>query len=511
MSDTDGGGRSRDRADRRAGPPPARGRRPGRAGPPARGGPPARRGGGQPPPQGGRRAQAGPRPRGAPARDQGPAGPGGGAEREAELHAAGGARAHRRAPRRGGQAHPAAVRLRRGGRQERRRHRRRALQRPQDAGRTSTPTSRPTSSTAAPRWPSTRASTSSSPGRPSAAARSSPSRRSWRTACGRSSSGGPTRSGCASWPTPCAAPTCAPATRCSWTPGPGCCWRSCPGPRSRTCCSRRCPTSATSDIGGLDTQIEEIADAVELPFLHQELFAEHRLPAPKGILLYGPPGCGKTLIAKAVANSLAKKVADKTGDAKGRSYFINIKGPELLNKYVGETERQIRLVFQRAREKSEEGWPVIVFFDEMDSMFRTRGSGISLGHGVHDRAAAPGRDRRRGGAAQRHRDRGHEPRGPDRPRHPPPRPAGREDQDRAAERGRGPADLRPLPDVRDPAGRRRGRRARRGRRRRRGAEDDRVDGDGDVPGGRRTTGSSRSPTPTATRRSSSTRTSRPAP
>jgi proteasome-associated ATPase len=116
---------------------------------------------------------------------------------------------------------------------------------------------------------------------------------------------------------------------------------------------------------------------VELPFLYQDLFAEHQLPAPKGILLYGPPGCGKTLIAKAVANSLAKKVAEKTGGEKGRSYFINIKGPELLNKYVGETERQIRLVFQRAREKSEEGWPVIVFFDEMDSMFRTRGSGIS--------------------------------------------------------------------------------------------------------------------------------------
>ena len=137
------------------------------------------------------------------------------------------------------------------------------------------------------------------------------------------------------------------------------------------------PDISYTDIGGLDAQIEEIADAVELPFLHQDLFAEHRLPAPKGILLYGPPGCGKTLIAKAVANSLAKKVADKVGEGKGRSYFINIKGPELLNKYVGETERQIRLVFQRAREKSDEGWPVIVFFDEMDSMFRTRGSGIS--------------------------------------------------------------------------------------------------------------------------------------
>ncbi len=137
------------------------------------------------------------------------------------------------------------------------------------------------------------------------------------------------------------------------------------------------PNISYSDIGGLDFQIEQIADAVELPFLHADLFAEYQLPAPKGILLYGPPGCGKTLIAKAVANSLARKVASRTGDDKGRSYFINIKGPELLNKYVGETERQIRLIFERAREKSEEGWPVIIFFDEMDSMFRTRGTGIS--------------------------------------------------------------------------------------------------------------------------------------
>jgi proteasome-associated ATPase len=137
------------------------------------------------------------------------------------------------------------------------------------------------------------------------------------------------------------------------------------------------PDISYADVGGLDSQIEQIADAVELPFLHADLFAEHKLPAPKGILLYGPPGCGKTLIAKAVANSLAKKVAEAAGDSEARSYFLNIKGPELLNKYVGETERQIRLVFQRAREKSEEGWPVIVFFDEMDSMFRTRGTGIS--------------------------------------------------------------------------------------------------------------------------------------
>ncbi len=129
-------------------------------------------------------------------------------------------------------------------------------------------------------------------------------------------------------------------------------------------------------IGGLKGQIEQIRDAVELPYLHPELFLEHQLKPPKGVLLYGPPGCGKTLIAKAVANSLAKKVAAKTGQ-EGKSYFLNIKGPELLNKYVGETERHIRLVFQRAREKASEGTPVIVFFDEMDSLFRTRGSGVS--------------------------------------------------------------------------------------------------------------------------------------
>jgi proteasome-associated ATPase len=134
-----------------------------------------------------------------------------------------------------------------------------------------------------------------------------------------------------------------------------------------------------SDIGGLARQIEAIRDAVELPFLHAELFREHELRPPKGILLYGPPGCGKTLIAKAVANSLAKQVEKTQGDGDGhaKSYFLNIKGPELLNKYVGETERHIRLVFQRAREKASEGTPVIVFFDEMDSIFRTRGSGVS--------------------------------------------------------------------------------------------------------------------------------------
>lgn len=131
------------------------------------------------------------------------------------------------------------------------------------------------------------------------------------------------------------------------------------------------------DIGGLRDQINTIKDAVELPFLHPELFKEYELKPPKGILLYGPPGCGKTLIAKAVANSLAKKVSEISGVGEGRSYFLNIKGPELLNKFVGETERQIRIIFQRAREKASEGTPVIVFFDEMDSLFRTRGSGVS--------------------------------------------------------------------------------------------------------------------------------------
>ena len=137
------------------------------------------------------------------------------------------------------------------------------------------------------------------------------------------------------------------------------------------------PDVTYEQIGGLGSQIEVIRDAVELPYIHKERFARYNLAAPKGVLLYGPPGCGKTLIAKAVANSLAKAVAEQEGSGDTRSYFLNIKGPELLNKYVGETERQIRLIFQRAKEKSDQGVPVIVFFDEMDSLFRTRGTGVS--------------------------------------------------------------------------------------------------------------------------------------
>ncbi|HEY5648939.1 MAG TPA: proteasome ATPase [Nitrospiria bacterium] len=136
------------------------------------------------------------------------------------------------------------------------------------------------------------------------------------------------------------------------------------------------PDVGYDDIGGLKGQVEVIQDAVELPFLHPDLFAEHKLLPPKGILLYGPPGCGKTLIAKAVANSIAQKLGDRSGK-EVRSFFLHVKGPELLNKYVGESERQIREVFQKAKERAEEGFPVIVFFDEMDALFRTRGTGVS--------------------------------------------------------------------------------------------------------------------------------------
>ena len=137
------------------------------------------------------------------------------------------------------------------------------------------------------------------------------------------------------------------------------------------------PDISYADIGGLDTQIEAIRDAIEMPYLYPEEYKEFDLTPPKGVLLYGPPGCGKTLIARAVANCLAERIRQKSGREDIRGYFINIKGPELLNKYVGETERKIREVFQKARDKSREGFPVVIFFDEMDSLFRSRGMGIS--------------------------------------------------------------------------------------------------------------------------------------
>ena len=136
------------------------------------------------------------------------------------------------------------------------------------------------------------------------------------------------------------------------------------------------PEIAYADVGGLRAQIEAIADAVELPYLYADHYKEHKLTPPKGVLLYGPPGCGKTMIAKAVANSLAAKISETRGE-KIRGYFLNIKGPELLNKYVGETERKIREIFRKAKEKAAADVPVVVFFDEMDALFRTRGSGIS--------------------------------------------------------------------------------------------------------------------------------------
>lgn len=136
------------------------------------------------------------------------------------------------------------------------------------------------------------------------------------------------------------------------------------------------PNVTYDDIGGLGSQIEILRDSVELPYMHPEVFLEHKLRPPKGILLYGPPGCGKTLIAKAVANSLAKKIEERTGKVT-TAYFLNVKGPELLNKYVGETESKLREVFKKARDKASQDVPVVVFFDEMDSLFRMRGSGIS--------------------------------------------------------------------------------------------------------------------------------------
>ena len=160
------------------------------------------------------------------------------------------------------------------------------------------------------------------------------------------------------------------------TPRAATCWRSCRRAKSKTSSLEEVPDIGYEDIGGLGDQIEAIKDAVELPYLYGDYYKEHKLTPPKGVLLYGPPGCGKTMIAKAVANNLAEKISEKRGE-KIKGFFLNIKGPELLNKYVGETERKIREIFVKAKEKAAEDVPVIVFFDEMDALFRTRGTGIS--------------------------------------------------------------------------------------------------------------------------------------
>ena len=202
---------------------------------------------------------------------------------------------------------------------------------------------------------------------------------------------------------------CAPATRCCSRPGPATSTSASPRPRSRSSSSRRSPTSPTPTSAASARRSSRSATPSSCRYLHADLFREHQLRPPKGVLLYGPPGCGKTLIAKAVANSLAKKVAAKAGQGEApteaKSFFLNIKGPELLNKYVGETERHIRLVFQRAREKATEGMPVIVFFDEMDSIFRTRGSGVSTDVENTIVPQLLSRDRRRRGPGERHRHR----------------------------------------------------------------------------------------------------------
>ena len=161
-----------------------------------------------------------------------------------------------------------------------------------------------------------------------------------------------------------------------YDPRSGCVIEKLPKSEAEELVLEEVPDVDYAHIGGLQHELEQVRDAVELPFLHPALFSEFKLSAPKGVLLYGPPGCGKTLIAKAVANSIAKKLGHLTGK-EVRSYFLHVKGPELLNKYVGESERQVREVFKKAKERAADGNPVIVFFDEMDALFRTRGTGIS--------------------------------------------------------------------------------------------------------------------------------------
>ena len=351
------------------------------------------------------------------------------------------------------------------------RHGRHLHRRPQAAGRGLPVDRRRGARSGARRSCSTTRSTSSTRSVTSAPARSSCSRRSSRAATGRWSSRTPTRSASCTSPTRSMDAPLRTGDSLMIEPRSAYAYERIPKSEVEELVLEEVPDVDYHDIGGLDRQIELIRDAVELPFLHADLFREHQLRPPKGILLYGPPGCGKTLIAKAVANSLAKKIAERRGEEKHTSYFLNIKGPELLNKYVGETERHIRLIFQRAREKASEGTPVIVFFDEMDSIFRTRGSGVSSDVENTIVPQLLSRDRRRRGPGERDRDRRVQPGRHDRPGDPAPGPTRREDQDRASGRRGGEGHLPQVHPDRPAAARRRPGRARRRRRRLRGGDD----------------------------------------
>ena len=402
------------------------------------------------------RAQAGAHARGAAARDQGPAGPGGVAEREADLHPARGARAHRGAPRGGRQAHPAAVRLRHVARPQRRRHRRRVLRRPQDAGG------------AAPRARRRR----------SSAGQEVVLNESFNVVLARGSEltgevvtlkevlDDGTRALIVGRADEERVVELADALhrraaarrrhRADGLRGRGCCSRSCPGPRSRSSCSKRCPTSPTTTSAASTARSSRSPTRSSCRSCTTSCSPSTSCPRRRASCSTARPAAARRSSPRRSPTRWPRRWPRSSGDKQARSYFLNIKGPELLNKYVGETERQIRLVFQRAREKSRGGLAGhrLLRRDGLDVPHPRHGH--QLRHGVDDRAAAAGRDRRRRDAEERDRDRRVEPRRPHRPRHPASRPARREDQDRAARRGGGGADLRPLPHDRPAPRRRRG-------------------------------------------------------
>jgi proteasome-associated ATPase len=134
------------------------------------------------------------------------------------------------------------------------------------------------------------------------------------------------------------------------------------------------PEIKWEDIGGQEEAIRLIRDTIEHPLLYPELYKKFDKKPVKGILLYGPPGCGKTLIGKATAHNLAKEYSKRVGKPV-REYFMYVSGPKILNMWLGETERMVREIFETARERSKEGRLVFIFFDEAESVLRTRSSG----------------------------------------------------------------------------------------------------------------------------------------